>query len=92
MGAKKIPSLTATASQLYCAGATHELTMTTIHSRKNMPSKTKREKVVLIGRYAYTGAVARISDPAIKPSIEKLKKELSQDPEAARRFMEKLVT
>lgn len=62
--------------------------MTTIHSRKNVPSKATGEKVVV--RHASTGAFVRISDPAIKPRVEKLKKELSKDPEAAQRFMEKV--
>ena len=47
--------------------------MTTIHSRKNVPSKDVGEKVVVMGRNASTDAFARISDPAIKPCIEKLK-------------------
>jgi hypothetical protein len=62
--------------------------MTTIHSRKNVPSKAAGEKVVV--RNASTGAFVRISDPAIKPRVERLKKELSKDPEAAQRFMEKV--
>lgn len=64
--------------------------MTTIHTRKKVPSKAAGEKVVVIGRHASTGAFVRISDPAIKPGVEKLKKELSKDPAAAQRFMEKV--
>ena len=62
--------------------------MTTIHSRKNVPSKAVGEELVV--RNASSGAFVRISDPAIKPGIEKLKKELSKNPEAAQRFMEKV--
>ena len=62
--------------------------MTTIHSRKKVPSTAAGEKMVV--RDASTGAFVRISDPAIKPRVEKLKKELSKDPEAAQRFMEKV--
>lgn len=64
--------------------------MATIRSRKNAPSKAVDEKVGVIGLNASTGAFVRISDPAIKPGVEKLKKELSKDPEAAQRFMEKV--
>ena len=64
--------------------------MTTPKPRKNGPPKAAGGKVVAIGRNVSTGAFVRISDPAIKPGIDKLKKELSKDPEAARRFMEKV--
>lgn len=64
--------------------------MTTTNTRKNALPKAMGEKVVMIGRNSSTGAFVRISDPAIKPGVEKLKRELSNDPEAARRFMEKV--
>lgn len=64
--------------------------MTTTNTRKNALLKAADSKVVAIGRNASTGAFARISDPAIKPNVQRLKKELSKDPEAARRFMEQV--
>lgn len=64
--------------------------MTTMNTRKRVTSKAASGKVVAIGRNASTGAFVRISDPAIKLRVEKLKRELSKDPEAARRFMEKV--
>ena len=62
--------------------------MTTLHSRKKAPPKVAAGKVVVMGRNSSTGAFTRLSDPAVRPGVEKLKKELSKDPEAARRFME----
>ncbi len=64
--------------------------MTTTKTRKNALPKAADSKVVAIGRTASTGAFARLSDPAIKPGVDKLKKQLSKDPEAARRFMEQV--
>lgn len=64
--------------------------MTTTNTRKNARPKAAGGKVVALQRNASTGAFVRISDPAIKPGVEKLKKELSKDPEAALRFMEKV--
>lgn len=53
-----------------------------------MPPKVAARNVAVIARNASTGAFTRLSDPAIRPGVEKLKKELSKDPAAARRFME----
>ena len=64
--------------------------MTTTHTLKTAPSKAVNEKLHVAGRNASTGAFVRISDPAIKPRVERLKKELSKDPVAARRFMERV--
>ena len=64
--------------------------MTTTNTRKTALPKVADSKVVAIGRNASTGAFVRISDPAIKPGVDKLKKQLSKDPEAARRFMEQV--
>lgn len=64
--------------------------MTTTNTRKNVLPKTADLKVVAVGRNASSGAFVRISDPAIKPGVDKLKKQLSKDPEAARRFMEQV--
>ncbi len=64
--------------------------MTTINTPKNAPTKSANGKLLLVGRNASSGTFVRISDPAIKPRVEKLKKELSKDPEAARRFMERV--
>ena len=61
--------------------------MTTTSAPKNALSKVSAAKVVVVGRNASTGAFGRISDPAIKPGVDRLKKELSKDPAAARRFM-----
>ena len=61
--------------------------MTTANTPKNASLKASAAKVVVVGRNASTGAFGRISDPAIKPGVDRLKKELSKDPEAARRFM-----
>ena len=61
--------------------------MTTTSTPKNAMPKAADAKVMAIGRNASTGAFGRISDPAIKPGVDRLKKELSKDPEAARRFM-----
>jgi hypothetical protein len=63
-------------------------TMTTSNSTKKAPPKVAGGKVIVIGRNSSAGAFTRLSDPAIRPAVEKLKKELSKDPEAARRFME----
>ena len=64
--------------------------MTTTNTRKDAFPKAADAKVVAIGRNASSGAFVRISDPAIKPGVDKLKKQLSKDPEAARRFMEQV--
>ena len=64
--------------------------MTTLNTRKNALPNAVQAKVVAIGRNSSAGAFARISDPAIKPGVQRLKKELSKDPEAARRFMEQV--
>lgn len=61
--------------------------MITTSPPENALSKASAAIVVAIGRNASTGAFGRISDPAIKPGVDRLKKELSKDPEAARRFM-----
>ena len=52
--------------------------------------KAADAKVVSIVRSASTGAFVRLSDPSTKPRVDKLKKQLSKDPEAARRFMEQV--
>ena len=62
--------------------------MTTNNSGKKIPPKVAGRNVAVIVRNASTGAFTRLSDPAIRPGVEKLKKELSKDPAAARRFME----
>ena len=64
--------------------------MTTTNTRKKALPKAAEVKVVAVGRNSSAGAFARISDPAIKPGVQRLKKELSKDPEAARRFMEQV--
>ena len=64
--------------------------MTTTNTRKKATPKAADVKVLAIGRNSSTGAFVRISDPAIKPGVDKLKKQLSKDPEAARRFMEQV--
>lgn len=64
--------------------------MFTTNTRKKAMPKAADAKVVAIGRNSTAGSFARISDPAIKPSVQRLKKELSKDPEAARRFMEQV--
>lgn len=64
--------------------------MSTPITRKRALPKVADAKVVVIGRNASTCAFVRLSDPSIKPGIDKLKKQLSKDPEAARRFMEQV--
>lgn len=60
--------------------------MTTANTPENALSKAEA-KVMVARRWSSAGAIVRISDPAIKPGVDRLKKELSKDPEAARRFM-----
>ena len=62
--------------------------MTTTNYGKKVPPKVAGHSVAVVTRNASTGAFTRLSDPAIRPGVEKLKKELSKDPAAARRFME----
>lgn len=62
--------------------------MTTNSSGKKVSPKVASHNVAVITRNASYGALTRLSDPAIRPGVEKLKKELSKDPAAARRFME----
>ena len=64
--------------------------MSTTITRNHALPKAADAKVVAVGRNASSGAFVRISDPAIKPGVDKLKKQLSKDPEAARRFMEQV--
>ncbi len=61
--------------------------MTTANTPENALSKAAEAKVMVARRWSSAGAIVRISDPAIKPGVDRLKKELSKDPEAARRFM-----
>ena len=61
--------------------------MTTANTPENALSTAAEAKVMVARRWSSAGAIVRISDPAIKPGVDRLKKELSKDPEAARRFM-----